>query len=351
MKSVILTGGQGFIGSYLANYLLDKGYIVYSIDNYSKYGRVIRPQDSRDNFKLIELDLTENRLPLIDVDYIIAGAAAIGGISYFSKYPYKIVRNNEKILANTFDTAIDLVRGGGRLKRIVVISSSMVYEGADQYYVNMRDFNSDTFDAELNTWPTYEGAINVLPPPLSCYGAQKAFAEVWARAAWEEFEIPYTIVRPFNAVGAYENEALGEVEVMSGNVKLQMSHVLPDLVNKCLKGQDPLHILGDGSQVRCYTNGKDIARGIVIAMESEKGFNEDFNISTPLPTSVLELAEMVWKEINGDKPFRHVSDKPFQFDVQRRIPDVSKAAELLGFQAEIPLSESIKEVVKWMRSE
>ena len=73
--------------------------------------------------------------------------------------------------------------------------------------------------------------------------------------------MPYTIVRPFNCVGIGERRALGDTEVMSGNVKLAMSHVVPDLVQKVLKGQDPLHILGDGSQVRHYTYGGDLATG------------------------------------------------------------------------------------------
>ncbi len=71
-----------------------------------------------------------------------------------------------------------------------------------------------------------------------------------------------------------------DVEILSGNVKLAMSHVVPDLVQKVLKGQDPLHILGDGTQVRHYTYGGDVARGIVDAMEHSSARNEDFNIST-----------------------------------------------------------------------
>ena len=81
-------------------------------------------------------------------------------------------------------------------------------------------------------------------------------------------------------MGIGEGRALGDVEIVSGNVKLAMSHVVPDLVQKVLKGQDPLHILGDGSQVRHYTYGGDLARGMVLAMESTAALNEDFNLST-----------------------------------------------------------------------
>ena len=121
---------------------------------------------------------------------------------------------------------------------------------------------------------------------------------------------------------------------MSGNVKLALSHVVPDLVLKVLKGQDPLHILGEGNQVRHYTYGGDLAHGIRLAMESPKAVNDDFNLSTAASTTVLELAEAIWRKINGpDVPFRYVSDPPFEHDVQLRVPDVRKAREVLGYEA------------------
>jgi UDP-glucose 4-epimerase len=97
-----------------------------------------------------------------------------------------------------------------------------------------------------------------------------------------------------------------------------MSHVVPDLVQKIVKGQDPLHILGDGTQIRHYSYGGDLARGIVTAMEHPNALNEDFNISTDESTTVLELAEKIWRRIKGAEPFRYVSDQPFAHDVQRR---------------------------------
>ena len=145
---------------------------------------------------------------------------------------------------------------------------------------------------------------------------------------------PYTILRPFNCVGIGERRAVRDTEVMSRNVKLALSHVVPDLVLKVLRGQDPLHILGEGDQVRCYTYGGDLARGIRLALESDAAVNEDFNLSTAVSTTVLELAREIWRKLNGeDRPFRYVSDPPFQHDVQHRVPDVRKAREVLGFEA------------------
>src|SRR5262249_55010710 len=142
------------------------------------------------------------------------------------------------------------------------------------------------------------------PPPRSTYGFQKLATEFFAQGAWEQYQLPYTIVRPFNCIGVGERRALSDQEILSGNVKLAMSHVVPDIVQKVLKGQDPLHILGEGNQVRCYTYGGDLARGIRLAIEAEEARNQDFNLSTSTATTVRELAELIWKKIKGDEPFR-----------------------------------------------
>jgi len=139
---------------------------------------------------------------------------------------------------------------------------------------------------------------------------------------------------------------------MSGNVKLALSHVVPDLVLKVLKGQDPLHILGDGSQVRHYTYGGDLAHGIRLAMESPEAVNDDFNLSTARSTTVLELAECIWSKVHADsRPFSYVSDRPFEHDVQLRVPDVRKATRILGYEATTSLETMLDEVIPWIRDE
>ena len=121
-------------------------------------------------------------------------------------------------------------------------------------------------------------------------------------------------------------------------------------MQKVLLGQDPLHILGDGSQVRHYTYGRDLARGIVIAMEHDAAINEDFNLSTATSSTVLEVAELIWRKIRGPEvPFRYVSDPPFEHDVARRIPSVEKAKRVLGFEATTTLDEMLDEVIPWVR--
>jgi len=334
MSVILVTGSQGFIGSYICAELLSQGHRVIGVDNYSKYGPVIRPHDSHENFRLYVEDVigieSRDLQRFSEVDYIVANAAMIGGISYFHEYAYDLLSNNERITASTFDLAIKL-KSSSVLKRIVVLSSSMVYENTEIY-------------------PTPESSLPTTPPPSSTYGFQKLACEYFCKGAWEQYRLPYTIVRPFNAVGVGEDEALGSSEILSGNVKLMMSHVLPDIINKCLKGQYPLRILGSGDQVRCYTNGKDIARGISAILSSDTAINKDYNISTPRSTTVKELARLVWSELGEDRELLLEHDDPFIYDVQHRVPDTSKALADLGFEAQISLEESVREVVSWFKN-
>jgi UDP-glucose 4-epimerase len=308
---------------------------VVGVDNYSKYGPVKRSYDTDPRYRLVEGDAKDVELLTdlaVDCDQLVAGAAMIGGISYFHEFAYDLLAENERICAATFDAAISANRLG-RLQKITVMSSSMVYESADVF-------------------PTPEGAQLTSPPPRSTYGFQKLATEYFARGAYEQYQLPFTIVRPFNCVGIGERRALRDQDIMSGNVKLAMSHVVPDLVQKVLKGQDPLHILGDGNQVRHYTYGGDLAHGIRLAIESEKALNEDFNLSTADSTTVQDLAALIWRKVHGpDHALRVVSDPPYEHDVQMRVPDVRKAREMLGFDATTTLDEMLDEVIPWIREE
>jgi nucleoside-diphosphate-sugar epimerase len=332
VAKVLVTGSAGFIGGYVVEELLARGNQVVGLDNYSKYGPVTRSYDSHPAYDFVEGDARDVELLdklLAGCDHFIAGAAMIGGISYFHAYAYDLLATNERIMAASCDAAIKAHREG-RLRKMTYLSSSMVFESTTH-------------------WPSKEGDQRRVPPPLSSYGFQKLAVEYYAKAAWDQYKLPYTIVRPFNCVGVGEGRALGEVEVLSGNVKLAMSHVVPDLVQKVVKGQDPLHILGSGEQVRHYTYGGDLAKGIIAAMEHPEAVNEDFNISTAESTNVLELAEVIWRKIKGpDAPFRVVSDDPYEYDVQKRVPDVTKAREVLGFEATTSLSTMLDEVIPWV---
>ncbi len=331
--NVLVSGSSGFIGGYVVEELLSRGHTVVGIDNHSKYGKVAKSYDTHPGYRLVEGDCRDADLMaelLADCDHFIAGAAPIGGISYFHAYAYDLIANNERIMAASCDAAIKVFKEGGRLQKVTYMSSSMVFESTDH-------------------WPSVEGDERRIAPPLSSYGFQKLAVEYFARAAWDQYGLPYTIVRPFNCVGIGEGQALGDVEVPSGNVKLAMSHVVPDLVQKIVKGQDPLHILGDGTQVRHYTYGGDLAKGIVTAMEHPDARNEDFNLSTAESTNVRELADVIWRKIKGpDVPLNLVSDEAFEHDVAKRVPSVEKAKRVLGFEATTTLDEMLDEVIPWI---
>lgn len=331
-QKVLVTGSSGFIGGYIVEELLKRGYEVVGIDNLSKYGKVMKSYDSDARYTFIEGDARDVDLmteTLMSCDHFIAGAAMIGGISYFHHYAYDLLATNERIMASSCDAAIE-AHHSGRLQKVVYMSSSMVFESTDR-------------------WPSKEGDELKMPPPISSYGFQKLAVEYYARAAYNQHNLPYTIVRPFNCVGVGEGRALGDAEVLSGNIQLAMSHVVPDIVQKIVKGQDPVHILGDGSQVRHYTYGGDLARGIVAAMERPEALNNDFNLSTSASTTVLELAETIWRKIKGpDIPFKYVSDEAFDHDVQKRVPDTQKAKEQLDFEALTTLDEMLDEVIPWI---
>jgi UDP-glucose 4-epimerase len=332
---VLVTGAAGFICGYLVEELLGQGYEVVGLDNFSKYGAVEHASRKDPRYRFVQGDAKDAALMkelLRDCDHLVAGAAMIGGISYFHEFAYDLLAENERITAASFDAAIHAHREA-RLKKITVISSSMVFENTTRY-------------------PTEEGEERRCPPPASTYGFQKLAVEYFAQGAHEQFQLPYTICRPFNCVGIGERRARTDKEILSGNVKLAMSHVVPDLVQKVLKGQDPLHILGEGSQVRHYTYGGDLARGIRVCMEHPAALNQDFNLSTPVSTNVLELAELIWTKIHGaKKPFRYTSDAPFKYDVQKRVPSVEKAKRVLGFEAATPLATILDEVIPWISTQ
>jgi len=329
--NILVTGSAGFICGYLVEELLDHGHTVYGIDNFSKYGKVEKSYDRHPRYHFIEGDVKDTALLkelAQECDQMLCAAAMIGGISYFHEFAYDLLAENERIIASSFDAALH-AKKHGHLKKINVLSSSMVYECAEHF-------------------PSREGDQRACPPPRSTYGFQKLACEYFAQGAWEQYQLPYTIIRPFNCVGTGEKRALCDSEVSSGNIKLAMSHVVPDLVQKIVKGQDPLHILGTGNQIRHYTYGGDLAHGIRLCIESDAAVNEDFNLSTPVSTSVLELAEKIWTKIKGETPFRYVSDQPFLYDVQKRVPAVEKAEKMLGFKAETQLDAILDEVIPWI---
>src|SRR6266567_5384106 len=135
MQKVLVSGSAGFIGGYVVEELLRRGYCVVGVDNFSKYGKVTKSYDDHPDYRLVEGDCRDVELMtslLRDCDHFIAGAAMIGGISYFHTYAYDLLANNERIIAACCDAAIKAHKEG-RLQKVTYLSSSMVFENAGHW--------------------------------------------------------------------------------------------------------------------------------------------------------------------------------------------------------------------------
>jgi len=313
MKTKILvTGGAGFIGSEVVKQLLERGYQVRVADDLSK--KEARVAKECEFFKL---DLTKKEAALRameGIDYCIHLAAKIGGIGYFHKYPATILSENNKMYSAVFEAAVTQ-----KIKRIIYLSSSMVFEST-------------------NRFPSKESDLDKIPPPVSSYGFSKLVGEWYCRAFRDEYGLPYTIIRPFNAYGI--NEAPGE--------EIGYAHVIPDLIKKILSGQYPLELLGNGRQTRCFTHVSDIARGIILALESEKAVNGDFNIGSEKEMRMLDLAELLWRKCNADKPFKVKYVKGFKYDIKRRVPSSKKAKKILKWEPKKKFDQELPEIINWI---
>lgn len=311
---ILVTGGAGFIGSELVKQLLKREYKVIVADDLSKL-RVKIPTEC-DFFKV---DLTNKKATLLvmkDIDYCIHLAAKIGGIGYFHKYPATILSENNKMYSAVFEAAVK-----NNIKRIIYLSSSMVFESA-------------------NSFPSKEENITKIPPPVSAYGFSKLIGEWYCKSFKDEFNLDYTIIRPFNAYGI--NEAPGD--------EVGYAHVIPDLIKKILSGQYPLELLGNGKQTRCFTHVSDITRGIIMALESPKAVNEDFNIGSEEEIKILNLAKLIWECCYINKPFRAKFIQGFQFDIKRRVPSAVKARQILKWKTEKKLKEELPKIIDWIQN-
>lgn len=312
-KKVLVTGGAGFIGSEVVKQLLAKGYEVRVVDDLSK-----KEAKVPEGCEFIKVDLTSKNKTLKvfeGVDYCIHLAAKIGGIGYFHKYPATILSENNKLYSAVFEAAVEK-----KIKRLVYISSSMVFEST-------------------KTFPSKELDIKRIPPPITSYGFSKLIGEQYCVAFAEEHSLEYTICRPFNAYGI--NEAPGD--------EVGYAHVIPDLIKKILSGQYPLEILGDGKQTRCFTHVSDIARGIIMAMESPKAVNEDFNLGTSKETRMIDLAKLIFSLCDVGRPFKVKYVSGFKHDIKRRVPSVVKARRILGWKPEVQLKKELPEIIDWIK--
>jgi UDP-glucose 4-epimerase len=317
MSRVLVTGGAGTIGSALVRRLLaDSQWEVRVADHRRP------PLWMREGCEIHTTDLrvaTNAKAAVEGCSHVIHLAAIVGGIANFHKLPFTLTEVNNALTGAIVHAAVDL-----DVERLVYVSSSMVFERATEF-------------------PTTEEHLADCLTPRSAYGFSKLAGEVYTRAAHDEHGLHYTICRPFNAYGPGELPHADEPGI---------AHAVPDLIHKSLTGRRPLEIFGSGEQTRTITHVDDIADGIVTAMASPAGENEDFNISASQELSVAELAALIWEACGNDPAefeLRHLPS--FEVDVQRRWPSVEKARRLLGWEAQVDLRDGLEQTVEWLRDQ
>jgi nucleoside-diphosphate-sugar epimerase len=312
---VLVTGGAGTIGSAVVRRLLrDPRWAVRVADHRPA------PDWMQERCELQAGDLRQAGVAADAVggcSHVIHLAAIVGGIANFHKLPFTLTEANNALTGAVARASIEV-----GVERFVYVSSSMVFE-------NAREF------------PTTEEHLLDCPAPRSAYGFSKLAGEVYTRAAYDEHGLRYTICRPFNAYGPGELPDPDEPGI---------AHAVPDLIAKALASQQPLQIFGSGRQTRTLTHIDDIAEGIVTAMASPAGENEDFNISATEELTVAEIARLIW-DVCGQDPDRFALEhlRSFKVDVQRRWPSVEKARRMLGWEASVDLRQGIAETVAWLR--
>jgi UDP-glucose 4-epimerase len=316
MSRVLVTGGAGTIGSAVVRRLLtEKDLNVRVADQraapqWMAASCEVRAADLR--------DIEATRSALKGCDQVIHLAAIVGGIGNFHKLPYTLTEMNSGLYNAIFRASLEQ-----DVSRFVYVSSSMVFERTTKF-------------------PTAEADLADCPTPRSAYGFSKLTGEIYCRAAHSEHGLRYTICRPFNAYGPGERP----------DAEPGIAHAVPDLIRKVLSGQRPLKIFGSGRQTRTLTYVDDIADGIVTAMLSSAGLNEDFNISAADERSIEEIARVIWEACEKDpRQFALEHEPTFEVDVQRRWPSVRKAKDLLGWEAKTPIREGIARTVEWLRSQ
>jgi UDP-glucose 4-epimerase len=316
VSRVLVTGGAGTIGAAVVRRLLaDPRFEVRVSDQrpapqWMREGCEVHTGDLR--------DLNVARAAVAGCPHVIHLAAIVGGIANFHRLPHTLTEVNNALYNSIVRAALD-----HDVDRYVYVSSSMVFERAQVF-------------------PTPEEHLLECPTPRSAYGFSKLTGEVYCRAAHEEHGLPYTICRPFNAYGP------GELPDDEPGI----AHAVPDLIRKALTGRSPLPIFGSGEQTRTLTHVDDIADGIVTAMASPAGLDEDFNISASRELTVAEIARIVWEACGNDPDEFALEHLPsFPVDVPRRWPSVEKAHRLLGWEARIEVEEGIARTVEWLRAQ
>ena len=312
-KTIFITGGAGFIGSTLAERLIDKNRVVL-YDNLARNSLQDKPYKDHKNLKLIQgdvLDLEGVKKAMHGAD-IVVHCAAIAGIDTVIKKPVSTMRVNMIGSANVLDAAAGLTR----VDRVVCFSTSEVF--------GQTAFRSSETDN------TVMGGVG---EARWTYAVSKLAEEHLAISYYKEQWLPTAVVRPFNVYGPGQ---VGE-------------GALRTFIQRAIRNE-PIEIHGDGTQIRAWCYVDDMVEGVLLAMAHPRAVGESFNIGNQRAvTTIFGLANTVVRVLGSESKISFI--RRDYVDVELRIPEVKKARELLGFEAKVDLEEGIARSAGYYRSQ
>jgi len=314
----LITGGAGFIGSHLAERLLDRGDHVVLLDNLSTGSMEnIRHLKTSERMEY-HLDAIENRqliAELVDDADVIVHLAAAVGVRLIVESPVRTIETNVN------GTQIILEAAEKKRKLVLTASTSEVYGKSTQV-----PFHEE---ADLVLGPTTKGRWS--------YAASKALDEFLALSYWRERKVPVIVVRLFNTVGPRQTGRYGMV--------------LPNFVKQALDNA-PITVYGSGTQSRCFCDVRDTVEALVRLMDTERSVGEVVNIGNTEEISIGDLAQTVRARTGSSSEITHVpydqAYEPGFEDMMRRVPAVEKLVSLTGFRPQIKLEEIIDRVSRYL---
>lgn len=319
MPRSLITGGAGFVGSHLAEELLERGEEVFIIDDLST-GRIDNIEHLKRNSKFhYVIDSVHNEpvlAELIDRCDVVYHLAAAVGVKLIVESPVNTIETN------VHGTEVVLKHANKKKKKVLITSTSEVYGKSAS--VPFRE------DQDLVLGPTTKGRWS--------YACSKAIDEFLAIAYWHEKRLPVVIVRLFNTVGPRQTGRYGMV--------------IPSFVRQALNG-DPITVYGDGEQSRAFGYVGDIVRALADLAQHPQAVGEVFNIGNTKEITIKELAELI-KQMTGSKseivhiPYDRAYEKGFE-DMPRRVPDISKIQRAIGYQPSVDLQQTLQLVIASFR--
>ena len=315
---VLVTGGSGFIGSHLVPELVTKGYKVIVLDDYST-GTRSNKQDVSESVEYIDGSILDENLVaslIHNVDKVVHLAAAVGVANIIAS-PLRGIQTN------VFGSEVVIRNCAIQRKPILLTSSSEIYGKNNERSLN-----------ELS-----DRIVGVPQKQRWSYSDSKAIEEALTIAYSREIGLNYRIVRLFNTVGPRQKSEYGMV--------------IPRFIKSALENHE-IEIYGDGNQTRCFMHVEDAVEGLIAVLETEKASGEVFNLGNPTETSIIELAQLIVGLTNSKSKFKFIPydlvfGEDFE-DMEKRIPNVSKATNMLGWSPTRNLQQILKDTIQHMKN-